>query len=904
MKQPITRRVPLADSFSRGLEIIRLQAQVQAKSVALLAQAILLIGVLATIAWVWFTVDTQILLGAARSAAAWAIVDGLKADFARVPVLTEGGTQHWSLRQIHADPWHHVAFAETWAAMQRAAAVCMALAIPASVAAFWGAYKRGQNAAASLLARGQKVVDERDLARLVRSAGGVSRFTIGTVPLPSKALNRSIMFLGAPQTGKSLSMKRWLRQVRERGDMAIVFDKVGDVTGEFYDPARGDIILNPLDARSPDWSPWAEMRTIEDAYRLSKSLIPSVPGENNFFHVGAQDVFATMLLRIARLPKRSLLGLLEAALVLDKKGKAELLARTAAAKHYEGDHRSGHDVDATMAVFTQALRFLRATAGGPQDFSIRDFITDTVTRLEKPDGEAIAEIRARFAREMAQLHEARNLLATGALRKAFKLVARISVAFPLLPDGLTPPQPEDDHAAWWSLHRARIEAHWRDQDATMPEHLASLEAHHNTAAQRLKRKGPPWLFIGSTQRQIHAVRPVLSLWLDAVADTIMSLPDNRDRRIWLMLDELQSLQQLPSLQPLLTEGAKYGVCVCAGVQNMGQIRQSYGRDAAEVILSLFNTKAFFRLQEPDTAHWAERAIGSAVKEHVHESIRLATSQTMDGASMSVSRTTEPIVMAGEIIRLNDLHCYLMLPGDWPVGKITLRFDARRDAPPAIAPALIPQRAEDTIYHALDNLGWNPLPTGADGDDPGSIARTVAGSQATSDPPHPPEPAPSAAKEAAATPPPRPEKGEPAATEAAAAPPKQSDHGASPGTGTAPDTPKSTGQTRKPARPRHRDLRPLDDPRRQPPRPAAQDRKSRDPALERPPLRGVGADLMATMHDRPTHQLPLPLPPGIASAAAGGTSAGAQTGWRRKAGDPRTQTAQGRSRRHTATKELG
>uniref|UniRef100_UPI002FDEFA52 type IV secretion system DNA-binding domain-containing protein n=1 Tax=Rubrimonas sp. TaxID=2036015 RepID=UPI002FDEFA52 len=255
MTQPITKRTPLADSFSRGLEIIRLQAQVQAKSILLLAKAILLTGILATGFWVWSTVDHAVLLGAGRWLLSWVVVDALRADWTGLTVLTDAGPQRWSMARIHADPWHRDAIAEAWAALRRAAAICMTLAMPASVFAYWGAYRRGQNAAASLLARGQKVVDERMLARIVKATRDASRFVIGTVPLPRRALNRSILFLGAPQTGKSLSMKRWLRQVRARGDIAIVFDKVGDVTAEFYDEGRGDVLLNPLDARSPDWSP-------------------------------------------------------------------------------------------------------------------------------------------------------------------------------------------------------------------------------------------------------------------------------------------------------------------------------------------------------------------------------------------------------------------------------------------------------------------------------------------------------------------------------------------------------------------------------------------------------------------------------------------------------------------------
>jgi hypothetical protein len=82
-------------------------------------------------------------------------------------------------------------------------------------------------------------------------------------------------------------------------------------------------------------------------------------------------------------------------------------------------------------------------------------------------------------------------------------------------------------------------------------------------------------------------------------------------------------------------------------------------------------------------------------------------------------------MAGEIIRLDDLNLYLMLPGDWPVGRIRLAFDPRRDSPAPKAAALVPQPVERTIFHALDRLGWTPIPDGTDGEDPGEIARSTA-----------------------------------------------------------------------------------------------------------------------------------------------------------------------------------
>jgi DNA helicase HerA-like ATPase len=64
--------------------------------------------------------------------------------------------------------------------------------------------------------------------------------------------------MGDTGSGKSTAIRQLLRQVQERGESAIVYDPAMDFVGEFYDPKRGDLILNPLDARCPYWNLGAE----------------------------------------------------------------------------------------------------------------------------------------------------------------------------------------------------------------------------------------------------------------------------------------------------------------------------------------------------------------------------------------------------------------------------------------------------------------------------------------------------------------------------------------------------------------------------------------------------------------------------------------------------------------------
>ena len=58
-----------------------------------------------------------------------------------------------------------------------------------------------------------------------------------------------------------------------------------------------------------------------------------------------------------------------------------------------------------------------------------------------------------------------------------------------------------------------------------------------------------WLFLTSRKDQHAFLRPLLSLWCDQAAASILSLPPDLKRRFWVVMDEVASLQELPALTP-------------------------------------------------------------------------------------------------------------------------------------------------------------------------------------------------------------------------------------------------------------------------------------------------------------------------------------------------------------------
>jgi len=99
---------------------------------------------------------------------------------------------------------------------------------------------------------------------------------LGDSTIPRAKEYEHFMICGSPGAGKSTGIRQMLSQVRDRAQSAIVLDVDSEFVQEFYDERRGDVVLNPMDARAPYWSPWLEFREESftmDAEAMAASLI-------------------------------------------------------------------------------------------------------------------------------------------------------------------------------------------------------------------------------------------------------------------------------------------------------------------------------------------------------------------------------------------------------------------------------------------------------------------------------------------------------------------------------------------------------------------------------------------------------------------------------------------------------
>jgi type IV conjugative transfer system coupling protein TraD len=192
----------------------------------------------------------------------------------------------------------------------------------------------------------------------------------------------------------------------------------------------------------------------------------------------------------------------------------------------------------------------------------------------------------------------------------------------------------------------------------------------------LAKDNPGWLFISSNGEQHKALKPLISMWIAMASLNLLSLTPDRERRIWFICDELPSLHKLPLLGETIAEIRKFGGCFLLGMQSFSQLTKVYGASGARELFDLLNTRFFFRSSSSEMAKLVANELGEEDIEESRENYSYGANSIRDGISLSNQRLTRPIVSYPEILELKDLHCFLRLPGEYPITKLSLILEKR------------------------------------------------------------------------------------------------------------------------------------------------------------------------------------------------------------------------------------
>lgn len=190
-----------------------------------------------------------------------------------------------------------------------------------------------------------------------------------------------------------------------------------------------------------------------------------------------------------------------------------------------------------------------------------------------------------------------------------------------------------------------------------------------SVAEMIRAEHSGVLFLTYRDDQLDSLRNLMACLLDVAARTILSLEPNPDRRVWLIIDEFASLGKVQSIEAVATKARKNGGCLVLGVQSVSQLRDRYGDNGAQTILSCLSTWLVLRCSDADTAEYMSKYIGEAEIRRTQKG--QSASDSGETQSWNEQSAVQRVVLGSQIQAFPNLHGMLKLAGDYPVCEVDL-----------------------------------------------------------------------------------------------------------------------------------------------------------------------------------------------------------------------------------------
>lgn len=205
----------------------------------------------------------------------------------------------------------------------------------------------------------------------------------------------------------------------------------------------------------------------------------------------------------------------------------------------------------------------------------------------------------------------------------------------------------------------------------LAEHL-SMPQGNFSIRQWLTNEDAGHLYITWREDMSVALKPLISAWVDVLCTSVLSLPEDENRCIWLVIDELASLEKLASLEAALTKGRKHGLRVVAGLQSTSQADDIYGVKTAQTLRSCFRTLVVLggSRTDPKTNEDMSLCLG----EHEVERVLYSRNQGVrTNTTRSIQTVRERVVTPTELAHLPELTAFIAFAGNFPISRVVLKI---------------------------------------------------------------------------------------------------------------------------------------------------------------------------------------------------------------------------------------
>lgn len=208
----------------------------------------------------------------------------------------------------------------------------------------------------------------------------------------------------------------------------------------------------------------------------------------------------------------------------------------------------------------------------------------------------------------------------------------------------------------------RKEFYYEDGNFNVLDFIANIDT---------KNKGKK-LFLVQTANESGVYEVYFRLMIDLLIKEIKGLLNDSQRRIWIGLDEFQSLGRLKEIEEGLAEGRSKGLSILLGTQSLAKVEEIYGKLLMRSLFQLLSTKVVLQYDEPEGAKFLADFFGEQEVIEVNENRMVTSEGSRDIAQMQQKETTKKIFLGGEFATLRPLEAYIRI-SNFNISKIIFKY---------------------------------------------------------------------------------------------------------------------------------------------------------------------------------------------------------------------------------------
>lgn len=191
------------------------------------------------------------------------------------------------------------------------------------------------------------------------------------------------------------------------------------------------------------------------------------------------------------------------------------------------------------------------------------------------------------------------------------------------------------------------------------------------------------IYIPMNDRAEAMLSPLYAMFLEIIMLNHMELPQDRNRRIFYILDEVANLPKL-SIGRLMSKAPSFGASVCTGIQSLSALDEVYSENGRRSILNSSAVSLIFCCEDDVTADAMAKRIGMQDVENASENLSTSSNENKDGITSMLKIDNQNVVKADEIRNLKPLNLYVRVAGFGSV-RAKLKYVPYKQINPAFVP---------------------------------------------------------------------------------------------------------------------------------------------------------------------------------------------------------------------------